>query len=251
MVSANNAINNTIGASISGVTNTLTVTNASNTASSAARSTITVGGGSAADPTLNFNVSGVTDFEMGIDNSSSDRLTISQSTALGTNDVWRMTPAGERTMPLQPAFLAYANATLSNLTGNSTLASPIIFNTEVFDQNSDYNNATGLFTAPVTGIYVFHYSLGISGLTAAHVSLISGISLNGTTNSRTASVSYNPSSSIDATFGNWVTSSCVVSMTAMDTYEVYLRVDGGAQVVSVQGNANREIASVFSGYLLY
>ena len=46
MPDSNSAINNTVGASISGVTNTLTVTNPSDTASSVARSTITVGGGS-------------------------------------------------------------------------------------------------------------------------------------------------------------------------------------------------------------
>lgn len=156
MVSSNNAINDTVGATISGVTNTFTVTNQSNTASSAARETITVGGGTAADPTINWNVNGVTDWEMGIDNSVNDNLTIAQSTALGTKDVWRMNTNGARIMPLQPAFLAYLNAPVANVTGDGTVYT-MIYDTVLFDQASNYTAVgpnAGSFTAPVTGVYI-------------------------------------------------------------------------------------------------
>lgn len=162
MVFANNSIDNTVGASISGVTNTFTVTNPSNTASSAARSTIVVGGGTSGDPTLNFNVSGVTNWEVGIDNSDSDKLKISQGTALGTNDTLIITTSGEITLPLQPAFLALA-PTVANATGNGTpyqLGTAAM--TEIFDKGGDFNT-NGTFTAPVTGIYSFCASAYLEG----------------------------------------------------------------------------------------
>lgn len=155
MVASNNGIYNTVGASISGVTNTLTVTNPSNTASSAARESITVGGGTAGDPTINWNVSGVTNFEMGLDNSDSDKLKISQGTVLGTNDTWIMDTSGRRIMPLQPCFRAYLSVTQNNVTGDGSLY-VVVFDTEVFDQGSNYNNANGRFTAPVTAKYFFY-----------------------------------------------------------------------------------------------
>lgn len=158
MSTSNNGIYNTVGASISGVTNTLTITNPSNTASSAARETIVVGGGSAGDPTINWNVSGVTNFEMGLDNSDSDKLKISQGTALGTNDTWVMDTSGRRTMPLQPCFRAYLSATQNNVTGDGSLYN-VIFDTVVFDQGSNYNNGNGKFTAPINGKYFFYSNI--------------------------------------------------------------------------------------------
>jgi len=169
MVSSSNAISNTIGASISGVTNTLTVTNPSNTASSAARTSITVGGSSSGDPTINFNVSGVTNFELGIDNSASDSLKLSATASLGTTDTFIMTTDGYRTLPLQPAFSARHSVTQSNATGNGTVAT-VSYTTVIFDQNSDYNG-TSTFTSPATGRYLFCGGVDMRGFTAAFSSM--------------------------------------------------------------------------------
>jgi hypothetical protein len=87
MATVTNSINNTIGASNSGATNTLTVTNSSNTASSQAQVLISVGGSSAGDPYIHWNINGVIDWVMGIDNSDSDRLVISRSATPGTTNV--------------------------------------------------------------------------------------------------------------------------------------------------------------------
>lgn len=178
MVSINNVINNTIGASNSGNTNTLTLTNPSNTASSAARQTITVGGTSAANPTLNFDVSGSTDFEIGIDNSDSQKLKISQSTALGTKDVWRMTKAGVRTMPLQSLVIGGKNTSTLNATGDGTIVT-ILYNVVNLDPQSSYNPATGVFTAPVTASYCFITNLFFNGIAAGHTSFQYNLSING------------------------------------------------------------------------
>ena len=73
---------------------------------------------------------------------------------------------GEMTRPLQPAFLARNTVTDTNVTGTGTVYT-VICDTEIFDQGSDYNNATGTFTAPVTGRYYLGGQATIVGTTVA------------------------------------------------------------------------------------
>lgn len=243
MVSTNNVINKTVGATISGVTNTFTITNASNTASSAARQTIVVGGGSAADPTLNFNVSGVTNWEMGIDNSVNDNLTISQGTALGTNDVWRMTTAGIRTMPLQPSFWAGAGGAQNNVTGDATNYT-IVFSSEQFDQGNNFDG-TSTFTAPVTGKYFFYATTTLQNISAAHNKASLFFYKNG------ASVQALNLGNVgvfkDAANNYSVQASAFINLTAADTVTVVVQVAGGAKTI----NLLNDIAETkFTGYLV-
>jgi hypothetical protein len=58
--------------------------------------------------------------------------------------------SGIVTVPYQPCFLAFRSGTQTYSASNT-----IIFNDEVFDQGSNYNSSTGIFTAPVTGRYLF------------------------------------------------------------------------------------------------
>lgn len=71
----------------------------------------------------------------------------------------------ELNRPQQPAFLAYQSATQSNKTGNGTWYQ-LICDTELFDYGSDYNNSTGVFTAPITGRYVFFSRVCLAGCSA-------------------------------------------------------------------------------------
>lgn len=95
MVTFNNPINNFVGSTNSGVTNTLTIQNQSNTASSQALENILVGGSSAGDAFTTYTITGVTNWSLGIDNSvSNDPYVIAASTALGTTNVVSMTTSG-------------------------------------------------------------------------------------------------------------------------------------------------------------
>jgi len=76
------------------------------------------------------------------------------------------TSAGAITMPTQPAVAAYNSSQNSNVTGAGTTFT-VEFDTEVFDQGADYNNATDTFTAPVTGRYQVSFQIyTLEGTTA-------------------------------------------------------------------------------------
>jgi hypothetical protein len=247
MVSANNAIYNTVGASISGVTNTLTVTNPSNTASSAARETIVVGGATAADPTLNWNVSGVTNWEMGIDNSDSDKWKLSQGTALGTNDTIVAFTAGQVLLPRQPAFLAVVTATQSNVTGDGTVYT-VIFDSEIQDIGGNYNTATGTFTAPVAGTYFFTAAINMTGINVGHSSGIMDIVVNGTTFYH--GNGGGPFQQSDGNNLDWM-ATVAVPLSAGNTVTSTINIAGGAKVVDVLGTvAVGQRVTHFSGWLL-
>ena len=89
--SSNNGINNTVGASVSGVTNTLTIQNPSNTSSSAAQCLLTVGGTSSASNWAQWTVGSTRSWALGQNNSDSQKLYLnynnsaSVSPTTGTN----------------------------------------------------------------------------------------------------------------------------------------------------------------------
>ncbi len=121
-----NSINSNIGAANSGATNTLTVTNPSNTASSQANEVINVGGGTAGDPFITYTVTGATSWSEGIDNSASDAFVIAASTALGTTNVVSMATGGNVSVVLGDLDITRSNSganvtsTISNTSNTAT-----------------------------------------------------------------------------------------------------------------------------------
>lgn len=141
------------------------IRNNSNTASSDALLGIVVGGSSAGDPFLTYNVPLVQSWSHGIDNSNSDAFVISASAALGTTDVIVATTAGEVTLPLQPAFSATATSGAADVTGDGT-GYTIVYNNELYDRGTDWDGTT--FTAPVTGVYHFDLCVLLAQIGAGH-----------------------------------------------------------------------------------
>ena len=71
---------------------------------------------------------------------------------LSTSTALTLDANGHVTKPLQSAFLAKPSTAQNNLTNNPS-GVDLLFATEIFDQNADFNTSNYTFTAPVTGKY--------------------------------------------------------------------------------------------------
>ena len=190
------------------------------------------------DPILSFQLGGTSKFTVGVDDGDSDVLKIG-TTAIGTGTMLRATAAGEITMPLQPAFAARLASGQTNVTGNGTVAA-INFDTEIFDQGADF--ASNTFTAPVTGRYALHVSVGLKGITTAATAL----EINLVTSNRTWLLAKQV---LNSQAGEITpTGSRLVDMDAGDTATVSATVSGEASnVVDVDSGTNQ--VTSFSGHL--
>jgi len=151
---------------------------------------------------------------------------------------------GQMLNPSQPAFLAIMSASRLNVTGNGAYYLPIAFDVEIYDQNSDYDNGTYTFTAPVTGIYQFNsmaeYSQA-SGVTAC-VTMFYSTSLNYSALQQSAPVDSNNN------FG--FTGSFELDMDAGDFLRVFAYSYGIGQTVDITWVSSSDPRTWFSGYLI-
>jgi fibronectin-binding autotransporter adhesin len=227
----------------SGATTTLTVSNTSNTASSAANILAQVAGGTAADATYQSTISGGQAWTWGLDNSDSDAFALAGSATLGSTNVMRVSTAGEINFPLQPAFLAYVNTAIPNVVGDATVYT-IIFDTEVYDQNGDFNLGTSTFTAPVTGKYHFDFGVLITGGTS--ISAMNGQIV-------TTALTYQKGgfSSVTLTTAALIHSTVTVPMTAGDTATfAIVSTDSGGKVDDVAGVTGSNPRTWVNGWLV-
>ena len=157
------------------------------------------------------------------------------------------TSLGSLNYPLQSCFLAYVSSSISSVTGDGTTYGPIIYDTTIFDQNSNFNTGTGNFTAPTTGRYVFHIGTLMTGLTALHTVIVIQL----ITTSNTYTVFDGNGSLMDA--ANQLIYPAVVyaNMTSGDTAYVSIQISNGTKVVSIgSAGSDNPMESFFCGTLL-
>jgi hypothetical protein len=204
---------------------------------------LTIDPGASGDSYTQYSINGTGEFRVGVDDDASDAYKISQGSALGTNDTFVMTASGERTMPLQPAFLAVVESTISNVTGDNTVYT-VVWDAEPFDQNSDFDG-TSTFTAPVTGKYRFECSILMDDLTASH----DRSELKIVTSNRTYSSQNSPGTCRDANDQYSEYTTVLADMDASDTAYVTITVFDGTKVVDILGGGSSDPGSWFSGNL--
>lgn len=143
-----------------------------------------------------------------------------------------------------PLFIAYLSATVTNVTGDGTDYT-IIFDTEVEDREGDYNSATGVFTAPVSGFYLLIpnvHATDLGAFGANNVRLI--------TSNRTYRIAYMDTDNvISGTIYAYTPGGLIVDMDAGDTASVRIAVSAGGKTVDVLGGA-APVTTSFMGYLL-
>lgn len=152
--------------------------------------------------------------------------------------------AGAINYPSQPAFLAYLSSQATNVTGNNTIYT-VLCDTEVIDQGGNYVPGTGIFTAPVTGLYNFTCGITVSSLGAA---TLMNLFLSTTTQSFFL-WSINPATIASggiATFSQ----NTFAQMTAGNTVTMRIQVNGiGADTADIDGHAT-DFYTWFGGMLV-
>lgn len=139
----------------------------------------------------------------------------------------------------QPTFSAYNSASDADQTGDGTVYT-VICDTEVFDIGANYNNGTGVFTAPVTGRYMLIGSVLCQQVTAAMTSTLS---------IATTARTYTYGNTGTSFTGNMPLYMCAIAdMTAGNTASMAVTIGGGAKVVDIYGGS--DMRTFFQGYLL-
>lgn len=222
----------------SGATVAETISQTSDSVGATARQIISVAGTTADDPCMKFNVGATSGFAVGPDNSASDIMKVVTGSNVNPTSgtaIMTITSGGTIQKPLQPSFLAYLSADVGNVTGDGT-AYTVICNTEIFDTNSDYAHATGIFTAPVTGVYCF-YTFGLVFGTGG-VNQSSGNTFLATSNINYNGQWYNPINAVHSSTLSFV-GNYLVDMDAGDTASMIFTVGpSGGKNNSVSGGTN-------------
>ena len=114
-----------------------------------ASATLTMGGAVSGQDTKIVFDGNAQDYHIGLDDSSDD-LVIGLGSTLGTTTHMAFDETGAITKPLQPCVQVQCGSTQSN----TSSPHDIEFDTEIFDQNADFNTTNFTFTAPITGRYL-------------------------------------------------------------------------------------------------
>ena len=138
---------------------------------------------------------------------------------------------GEVTMAAQPAILVRRGTAANNVTGAGTVYT-MVFTTEIFDQNADYD-ATSTFTAPITGRYHVDVYLDIASMTSSANAFLLDVVMS----NRSLSVNTLPMVANPARYAAMV--SMLVDMDASDTLVVRLTVSGeSGDIVDINSNTS-------------
>jgi hypothetical protein len=167
------------------------------------------------------------------------------SLASATGTIISALDTGEITYPLQSSFFANVGTTITDVTGDGTLYT-IVFDTEVYDQNADYNNSTGIFTAPVTGRYNFSSTVGVSGLLVGHTRELLLF------NASNRAVRFIDMAPFTISTGTTLilTGSTYIDMDAADTIAIVVFISGSTKTVDILGTTGGNTQASFSGQLL-
>lgn len=166
---------------------------------------------------------------------STSTIAFGASTSVSMNTGLTIDSTGRARNTKQPAFLAYLTTNQTNTTGDGTVYT-IPFNATTYNQGSSFNTATGAFTAPISGVYLFTSGVRFSGLTISYNRAVMALIVAGTSAQTLNAGPVNPGAAFSTTstdFGFNCTGS--IFMTAGDVLTMTLTVAGSTKTIQVGG----------------
>lgn len=145
----------------------------------------------------------------------------------------------------QPCFLAHLGSNVTSVTGDGT-AYTLICDIETFDNDSNYNNTTGIFTAPIAGRYLFTSSVYFL---ASGTSTFFSVAITGTSTSLNYNYNHN---AVTDTNQSGYSCSGIIDMAVGDTCKIIAIGAGGTKNNTISNTAafGTGNATFFSGHLV-